>query len=33
VLGNSGYEVVVAMHENALTELRANEELSRGADF
>ena len=33
MLGNSGYEVVVAMHENALTELRANEELSRGADF
>ncbi|WP_432928565.1 SDR family NAD(P)-dependent oxidoreductase [Microbispora sp. CA-135349] len=33
VLGNSGYDVVVAMHENALAELRANEELSRSADF
>lgn len=33
VLGNSGYDVVVAMHENALDELRANEKLSRGADF
>jgi NAD(P)-dependent dehydrogenase (short-subunit alcohol dehydrogenase family) len=33
VLGNSGYDVVVAMHENALTELRANEKLSRSADF
>ncbi|HEX6342626.1 SDR family NAD(P)-dependent oxidoreductase [Umezawaea sp.] len=33
VLGNSGYDAVVAMHENALAELRANEELSRGADF
>ncbi|SFF31839.1 hypothetical protein SAMN05421541_108426 [Actinoplanes philippinensis] len=33
VLGNSGYDVVVAMHENALAELRANEKLSRGADF
>lgn len=33
VLGNGGYDVVVAMHENALTELRANEKLSRSADF
>ncbi|WP_433125483.1 SDR family NAD(P)-dependent oxidoreductase [Micromonospora sp. CA-240977] len=33
VLGNSGYDVAVAMHENALAELRANEKLSRGADF
>ncbi|MDG4814029.1 oxidoreductase [Micromonospora sp. WMMD956] len=33
VLGNSGYDVVVAMHENALAELRANEKLSRSADF
>ncbi|MET7281788.1 SDR family NAD(P)-dependent oxidoreductase [Kribbella sp. NPDC005582] len=33
VLGNSGYDVVVAMHENALTELRQNEKLSRSADF
>ncbi|MEW1584351.1 SDR family NAD(P)-dependent oxidoreductase [Micromonospora vinacea] len=33
VLGNSGYDVVVKMHENALAELRANEKLSRGADF
>jgi NAD(P)-dependent dehydrogenase (short-subunit alcohol dehydrogenase family) len=33
VLGNSGYDVVVAMHEKALEELRANEKLSRGADF
>ncbi|MGW6442181.1 hypothetical protein [Lentzea sp. NPDC055074] len=33
VLGNSGYDVVVAMHENALTELRENEKLSRSADF
>ncbi|MEU0552145.1 SDR family NAD(P)-dependent oxidoreductase [Micromonospora sp. NPDC005979] len=33
VLGNSGYDAVVAMHENALAELRANEKLSRGADF
>ncbi|MFI2667466.1 SDR family NAD(P)-dependent oxidoreductase [Micromonospora carbonacea] len=33
VLGNSGYDVVVAMHENALAELRANEKRSRSADF
>jgi len=33
VLGNSGYDAVVAMHENALAELRANEKLSRGADY
>ncbi|WP_433686549.1 oxidoreductase [Micromonospora carbonacea] len=33
VLGNSGHDVVVAMHENALAELRANEKLSRSADF
>lgn len=33
VLGNSGYDVAVAMHENALVELRANEKLSRSADF
>jgi NAD(P)-dependent dehydrogenase (short-subunit alcohol dehydrogenase family) len=33
VLGNFGYDVVVAMHENALTELRHNEKLSRSADF
>ncbi|WP_371403479.1 SDR family NAD(P)-dependent oxidoreductase [Kribbella sp. NBC_00662] len=33
VLGNSGYDVVVAMHENALAELRENEKLSRSADF
>ncbi|WP_435204790.1 SDR family NAD(P)-dependent oxidoreductase [Micromonospora sp. bgisy143] len=33
VLGNSGYDAVVAMHENALAELRANEKLSRSADF
>ncbi|MCO8271453.1 SDR family NAD(P)-dependent oxidoreductase [Actinoplanes sp. TRM 88003] len=33
VLGNSGYDVVVAVHENALVELRAHEKLSRGADF
>jgi NAD(P)-dependent dehydrogenase (short-subunit alcohol dehydrogenase family) len=33
VLGNAGYDAVVAMHENALEELRANEKLSRGADF
>jgi NAD(P)-dependent dehydrogenase (short-subunit alcohol dehydrogenase family) len=33
VLGNSGFDVVVAMHENALAELRASEELSRSADF
>ncbi|WP_433229203.1 SDR family NAD(P)-dependent oxidoreductase [Micromonospora sp. CA-248260] len=33
VLGNSGYDAVVAMHENALTELRSNEKLSRSADF
>jgi NAD(P)-dependent dehydrogenase (short-subunit alcohol dehydrogenase family) len=33
VLGNSGYDVIVAMHETALTELRANEKLSRSADF
>jgi NAD(P)-dependent dehydrogenase (short-subunit alcohol dehydrogenase family) len=33
VLGNSGYDVVVAMHKNALAELRANEKLSRSADF
>ncbi|MFI2429442.1 SDR family NAD(P)-dependent oxidoreductase [Streptomyces sp. NPDC018955] len=33
VLGNSGYETVVAMHENALVELRENEKLSRSADF
>jgi NAD(P)-dependent dehydrogenase (short-subunit alcohol dehydrogenase family) len=33
VLGNSGHDVVVAMHENALTELRHNEKLSRSADF
>ncbi|MDC0710879.1 SDR family NAD(P)-dependent oxidoreductase [Stigmatella sp. ncwal1] len=33
VLGNAGYDVVVEMHETALTELRANEKLSRGADF
>ncbi|MFF9490420.1 SDR family NAD(P)-dependent oxidoreductase [Streptomyces sp. NPDC014676] len=33
VLGNSGYETVVAMHENALAELRENEKLSRSADF
>lgn len=29
----AGYDVVVAMHENALAELRANEKLSRSADF
>jgi NAD(P)-dependent dehydrogenase (short-subunit alcohol dehydrogenase family) len=33
VLGNSGYDAVVAMHENALAELHANEKLSRSADF
>jgi NAD(P)-dependent dehydrogenase (short-subunit alcohol dehydrogenase family) len=33
VLGNSGYDVVVEMHESALAELRANEKLSRSADF
>ncbi len=33
VLGNSGYDAVVAMHEQALTELHANEKLSRSADF
>ncbi|SEL86584.1 NADP-dependent 3-hydroxy acid dehydrogenase YdfG [Stigmatella aurantiaca] len=33
VLGNAGYDVVVEMHKTALTELRANEKLSRGADF
>ncbi|GIF76995.1 SDR family NAD(P)-dependent oxidoreductase [Asanoa siamensis] len=33
VLGNSGYEVVVAMHKDALAELGANENLSRSADF
>jgi NAD(P)-dependent dehydrogenase (short-subunit alcohol dehydrogenase family) len=33
VLGNSGHDVVVAMHENALTELRQNEKLARSADF
>ncbi|GAB2620385.1 short-chain dehydrogenase/reductase [Paractinoplanes abujensis] len=33
VLGNSGYDVVAAMHENALTEMRAYEKLSRSADF
>ncbi|SEQ23237.1 SDR family NAD(P)-dependent oxidoreductase [Lentzea albida] len=33
VLGNSGYDVVVAMHEKALAELRENEKLSRSADF
>jgi NAD(P)-dependent dehydrogenase (short-subunit alcohol dehydrogenase family) len=33
VLGNSGYDAVVAMHENALAELRGNEKLSRSADF
>ncbi|MFY1619420.1 SDR family NAD(P)-dependent oxidoreductase [Micromonospora sp. WMMD736] len=33
VLGNSGYDAVVAMHESALAELRANEKLSRSADF
>ncbi|WP_431921476.1 SDR family NAD(P)-dependent oxidoreductase [Micromonospora wenchangensis] len=33
VLGNAGYDAVVAMHENALGELRANEKLSRSADF
>jgi NAD(P)-dependent dehydrogenase (short-subunit alcohol dehydrogenase family) len=33
VLGNSGYDVVVGMHENALAELRANEKLSRDADY
>ncbi|WP_447035529.1 SDR family NAD(P)-dependent oxidoreductase [Streptomyces sp. DSM 118878] len=33
VLGNSGYETVVAMHEKALVELRENEKLSRSADF
>jgi NAD(P)-dependent dehydrogenase (short-subunit alcohol dehydrogenase family) len=33
VLGNFGYDAVVAMHENALVELRDNEKLSRSADF
>jgi NAD(P)-dependent dehydrogenase (short-subunit alcohol dehydrogenase family) len=33
VLGNLGYEAVVAMHENALAELREHEKLSRSADF
>ncbi|MET8998493.1 SDR family NAD(P)-dependent oxidoreductase [Amycolatopsis sp. NPDC004169] len=33
VLGNAGYDVVTAMHENALVELRANEKLSRSTDF
>ena len=33
VLGNFGYDTVVAMHENALVELRENEKLSRSADF
>ncbi|MEU3641860.1 SDR family NAD(P)-dependent oxidoreductase [Lentzea sp. NPDC034063] len=33
VLGNSGYDTVVAMHETALVELRENEKLSRSADF
>jgi NAD(P)-dependent dehydrogenase (short-subunit alcohol dehydrogenase family) len=33
VLGNAGYDAVVAMHESRLAELRANEKLSRSADF
>ncbi|MCF7551760.1 SDR family NAD(P)-dependent oxidoreductase [Pseudonocardia sp. WMMC193] len=33
VLGDSGYEVAIAVHENALAELRRNEELSRSADL
>ncbi|MDX8030061.1 SDR family NAD(P)-dependent oxidoreductase [Lentzea sp. BCCO 10_0856] len=33
VLGGAAYDAAVAMHENALVELRAHEKLSRGADF
>jgi hypothetical protein len=33
VLGGAAYDAAVAMHENALVELRAHEMLSRGADF
>ncbi|MEU0883139.1 SDR family NAD(P)-dependent oxidoreductase [Lentzea sp. NPDC005914] len=33
VLGGAAYDAAVAMHENALVELRAHETLSRGADF
>ncbi len=33
VLGGAAYDAAVAVHENALAELRAHESLSRGADF
>ncbi|MEV6239065.1 SDR family NAD(P)-dependent oxidoreductase [Lentzea sp. NPDC051838] len=33
VLGGAAYDAAVALHENALVELRRHEKLSRGADF
>ncbi|WP_159944893.1 MULTISPECIES: SDR family NAD(P)-dependent oxidoreductase [unclassified Nocardiopsis] len=33
VLGNSGYEAVIGELENVLADIRAHENLSRGADF
>jgi hypothetical protein len=33
VLGGGGFDVAVATLEQALTDLRRNEPLSRGADF
>ncbi|MCX2947311.1 SDR family NAD(P)-dependent oxidoreductase [Lentzea sp. NEAU-D7] len=33
VLGGAAYDAAVAVHEDALVELRAHEKLSRGADF